>query len=155
MEFYGIHYQAVVLENKEAHKYEWLSLESYNIFEISINYKLYPICNKLTYSASPSIEYNLCKLQVHYYEGSSCTKYQDDIETQYMKANFYYPVCLDTLILYKKSTGKVYSIKSLINCLRLFNIKDAEVREDEEIEILTNVIRNIIENYYFIQSKVL
>jgi len=146
VQFYGIHYQAIVLENEESYQYEWPSLERHDIFSSSLNHKLCPLCNKLTYTSSPTVECSLCKLWVHCHEGSSCLKYWDGIDTEEMSTNFYCSVCLDILVSYQRSTGEVCCIESIINCLRSFNLEDAEVRDDEEIEILNVVIGNIIQN---------
>ena len=49
VEFYTIHYDALILQSVKPRELVWPKLESHNIFESESNEKYYPMCNKLTY----------------------------------------------------------------------------------------------------------
>ena len=54
--------------------------------------------------------------------------------------NYLCPMCIDTLIAYHKGTREECNIDSLLNCLRSFNIEGVEIKNEEEIEMLSAVL---------------
>ena len=95
-----------------------------------------------------SAEYSLCGLWMHREE--ACLKYWEyvdiySISTYYI--NVYCSVYLNNLLSYQKSSGVECKIEKVTNCLRLFNLEGADVRNSEEIENLNVVIGKTIERY--------
>ena len=52
-----------------------------------------------------------------------------------MDMNFYYLLCLSILVSYQRLICEINCIDSIINYLRLFNLKNIDVMNNEEIEI--------------------
>ena len=144
MQFYGIHYEGLLLKDAPAKEPTWPSTESHNIFHPSVDKKICLICNKLSYTEEPTIYCYLYHLQVHCEDGILCWKYQENIDIDSIEdnenINYYYPICIDTLISFHKGTREEYNIDSLLNCLCSFNIEGVKIKCEEEIEILSIVL---------------
>jgi len=144
VQFYGAHYEGLRLGCCPEREIEWPSIESHNIFHPSVDKKLCPMCDLLTYTKEPSIHCVLCKLWVHCADGSPCLKYWKDIDIDYIEdnkdVNYYCPVCVDALISYQKSTSEDCTLDNLLNCLRSFNLEGVEIKNDAEITIMKVVL---------------
>ena len=150
IEFYGLHYDPVILPSIDTRHPVWSRIESHNIFYPTVDTKLCPVCNKLTYTDEPTIQCVLCELWVHCQAGEPCMKYWSDIDIDEIVDNesmhYYCPACVDTLISYQKTTKEKCTVDSLINCLRSFNLEGVDVKEEEEIEILNIVLSKALGN---------
>ena len=55
MQFYGIHYEGLLLKDESTKESAWPLTESHNIFHPSVYKKICPIPNKLSHTEEPTI----------------------------------------------------------------------------------------------------
>ena len=76
IQFYGAHYEGLLLENIPSREPSWPVSESHNIFHPSVYKKLCPICNTISRSyEEATVNFCLCHLWVHCNKESSCGKH--------------------------------------------------------------------------------
>ena len=89
-------------------------------------------------------------MQAHCEEDISCRKYWGNINIDSIEdnenANYYCPMCIDTLISFHKGTREECNIDSLLNYLGSFNIERVEIKCEEEIEILNIILSEVLGN---------
>ena len=76
---------------------------------------------------------------------SKCLKFWNDKGVNQMKTNFYCTSCVTRLIACVKAFKENPRMYFVINCLRSFNLKDADVRCVEETDIMKIVIGRALE----------
>lgn len=98
----------------------------------------YPLVNKNTFPMLNQCSHNeteyyfccSCNLWVHC-ERTKCRKYRENIDDDAIEnnlnINYCRPICINTLILYQKSTKEECNNNNLVNCLRYFNLEGVEV----------------------------
>ena len=150
IQYYGSHYEGLLHNNTLSREPTWPSIESHNIFHPSVDKKLCPMCNKLSYTKDATIYCSLCQLWVHCDDNILCRKYWSNIEIESIEdnenVNYYCPICIDSLIAFHKGTREYTDIDSLLNCLRSFNIEGVDIKNYEEIEILKIVLSEALGN---------
>lgn len=143
-----MYYEGLLLKDAPTKEPAWPSTESHNMFHPSVDKKVCPMCDKLSYSEEPAICCCLCHLWVHCEDGVSCRKYWENIDIDSIEdkenINCYCPACIDALISFHKGTREECNIDSLLNCLRSFNIEGVEIKDEEEIEILSIVLNEAL-----------
>ena len=62
VQFYGIHCEGLLVKDTSAKEPAWSLTESHDIFYPSVDKKICPMCDKLSFSEEPAIYCCLCHL---------------------------------------------------------------------------------------------
>ena len=118
------------------------NIESYDIFQLKVNKRCCPICNQFT--SKEKLKYSLCKLSIHYSEGSECLKESKDFDIVKLKYNFYYYIYLKRLIKFQKDIEEKFDINKVLNYLQSFNLDSIDIHTTKEIDTLKIAISKLI-----------
>ena len=150
IQFYSAHYEGLRLTSAPSREITWPAIESHNIFHPSVDKTLCPMCDLITCTDEPSMNCILCDLWVHSSNDSQCLKYWKDIDVNLIEddedMHYYFPMCIDTLISYQKSTKEECNVDNLLNCLRSFNLEGVEIKDEVEINIIRVVLSEALGN---------